>query len=259
MKILLVFLSIILLFSCTMFGSERALKFSKSQYCDTAESNFSLIKNRADYADSMRRDSILRNHNLVDIQVLDPSIVVSIKYFTDDNFMKIRLYNSINRAYFQSDVAVKIVKCQQFLKSINPDYSLLIYDAVRPVSVQRKMWEALDTLSRIERGKFVSNPNHRSMHNYGAAVDLTIIDKNGIPLDMGSYYDDIRKIAYPSLEYRFIATGELKSVQIENRKLLRKVMSHQHFRNIHTEWWHFNACSKEYARSNYKLLMIEPE
>lgn len=259
MRNLLIFSPIILMLSCTMFGSERALKFSKSQYGDIAKFHILTIETKADHIDSLRRDSVFTNNGLVDIQLLDPTIAVDIKYFTEDNFMKTRLYNSISRAYFQSDVAEKIIKCQQFLKTINSDYSLLIYDAVRPVSVQQKMWDALDTLPRVARGKFVSNPTHRSMHNYGAAVDLTIIDKSGTPLDMGSYYDDIRKIAYPSLEYRFSATGELTAAQINNRKLLRKVMSSQQFRNIPTEWWHFNACSKEYARSNYKLLMTEPE
>ena len=46
-----------------------------------------------------------------------------------------------------------------------------------------------------------------SIHNYGAAVDLTICDGKGKPLDMGAGYDDIRKIAYPKYESQFSKYG----------------------------------------------------
>jgi D-alanyl-D-alanine dipeptidase len=120
------------------------------------------------------------------------------------------------------------------------------------------MWDALDSLPPIERGKFVSNPKNRSMHNMGAAVDLTIIDQNGKPLDMGATYDDIRQIAYPSMEKQFVAEGKLTEIQIENRDLLRKVMKSQGFRQLQTEWWHFNACSRAEGLLKYKVLMEEP-
>ena len=43
----------------------------------------------------------------------------------------------------------------------------------------------------------------------------------------------------------------------KNRKLLRQVMNSQGFKVLSTEWWHFNACTKKYARRNYKLLIKE--
>jgi D-alanyl-D-alanine dipeptidase len=138
-----------------------------------------------------------------------------------------------------------------------PKLHLLIYDAVRPVSVQQKMWDALDTIPFEERTKFVSNPASGSIHNYGAAVDLTISDASGNPIDMGAGYDDIRQIAYPRLEEQFLASGELTSEQLENRKLLRKVMGSQGFKNITTEWWHFNACSRNEAKQKYTILLTE--
>jgi D-alanyl-D-alanine dipeptidase len=119
------------------------------------------------------------------------------------------------------------------------------------------MWNALDTLRPSERVKFVSNPINKSLHNYGAAVDLTICNSEGKPLDMGAGFDDIRKIAYPSMEAHFLATGELTEQQIANRSLLRKVMRSQGFRNLPTEWWHFNACSRAEAAKKYALLEKE--
>jgi D-alanyl-D-alanine dipeptidase len=196
--------------------------------------------------------------SLVDIRSINPEIQVDLKYATADNFMNKRLYERLRIAYLQMDIAERLSKSQDLLSSLKAGYRLLVYDAVRPVSVQQKMWDALDSIPPNERGKFVSNPQNRSLHNMGAAVDLTIIDGRGIPLDMGAGYDDIRKIAYPTLEQEFLAKGELTEKHIENRELLRKVMKSQGFRPLETEWWHFNACSRAQGKAKYKVLMEEP-
>lgn len=191
---------------------------------------------------------------LVDIQLVDPSIRVDLRYAGTNNFMGKKLYHDIDRLYLQKDVAVRLASCQRFLKKQHPALSLLVYDGVRPLSVQQDMWDALDTIPVDQRVKFVSNPANGSIHNYGAAVDLTICDENGEPLDMGAGYDDIRKIAYPKFESDFLASGELTQAQVNNRKLLRAVMSSGGFRNIPTEWWHFNACSRAEAKKRYAIL-----
>lgn len=207
------------------------------------------------------RDSTLHfalaSYNLIDIHELDSTILVDLKYATSDNFMKIQLYDTLDRVFLQRDVAERIVRCQQFLKDSFPNYSLLIYDGVRPLEVQREMWNALDSIPPAERGKFVSNPAYGSVHNFGAAVDITICDENGIPLDMGAGYDDFREIAFPKYETRFLKSGELTQYQVENRKLLRAVMASQGFRNIPSEWWHFNACSRNQAARKYSKLIFE--
>lgn len=196
----------------------------------------------------------IRSSNLVDILEINPSIQVDLKYATTDNFMHQRLYFNIDKLYLQKDVAERLSKVQSYLKKLHPSYSLLVYDGVRPLSVQQKMWDALDSIPVAQRTKFVSNPANGSIHNYGAAIDLTICDENGKALDMGAGYDDIREIAYPSKEAVYLANGELSFTQIANRKLLRKVMQSQGFRNIPTEWWHFNACSRIEAKIKYELI-----
>jgi len=202
----------------------------------------------------LKYDLTIQYPTLTDILLVDSTIRVELKYATADNFMGIVLYDSIDRLYVQKDVAVKLKKAQELLKKSHPGLSLLIYDGVRPLSVQQKMWDALDSIPVKERTKFVSNPKNGSIHNYGAAVDLTICDESGIPLDMGAGYDDIRKIAYPSLESEFLQKGELTEQHIRNRKLLRSVMSQAGFYNIPTEWWHFNSCTREEAKRKYQLV-----
>jgi D-alanyl-D-alanine dipeptidase len=109
----------------------------------------------------------------------------------------------------------------------------------------------------VERAKFVSNPKNLSLHNMGAAIDLTILDARGKPLDMGAGFDDIRHIAYPIYEDSFLRTGQLTPQQVQNRKLLRSAMQAQGFRQLPTEWWHYNACSRDEAKSKYKVFYTE--
>jgi len=191
---------------------------------------------------------------LVDIQSVDPSIQVDLKYASTDNFMRKKLYFDINKLYLQKDVAQRLSLAQKYLKSLHPNYSLLVYDGARPLSVQQAMWDALDTIPVKERTKFVSNPASGSVHNYAAAVDLTICNVKGEPLDMGAGYDDIRKIAYPRFETEFLKSKQLTPEHIANRELLRKVMKSQKFVNIATEWWHFNAFSIKEVRKKYPIL-----
>lgn len=254
MKKLFYFLTFILLFACNEQGQSDAVKTKK----EVNESKTVKGAHTIDTSKVATQKTILID-SLVDIQLINPEIQVDLKYATSDNFMKMKLYDRLKNAYLQKDVAERLSNCQKFLSQIKSGYRLLVYDAVRPVSVQQKMWDALDSIHPDERGKFVSNPQNRSLHNLGAAVDLTIIDQNGIPLDMGAGYDDIRKIAYPSLEQEFLAKGELTEKQISNRELLRKVMKSQGFRPLETEWWHFNACSRPEGKAKYKVLMEEPK
>lgn len=214
---------------------------------DTLEDNFQESVNK-------ELDSVMKKSNLVDILTVNSSIKVDLKYASTDNFMRKKLYFDIDKLYLQKDVAERLSKCQNYLKKLRPDLSLLVYDGVRPLSVQQAMWDALDTIPVAKRVKFVSNPANGSIHNYGAAVDLTICDSKGNPLDMGAGYDDIREIAYPRLEAKFLASGELTQEHIENRKLLRKVMASQGFMNIPSEWWHFNACTRAQAKARYEIL-----
>ena len=194
---------------------------------------------------------------LVDITSVNSKIQIDLKYASTRNFMKTVLYDTLRKVYLQKEVAERLSKCQDFLDSIRPGYRLLVFDGVRPQQVQKEMWDALDSIPKHRRGKFVSNPALGSVHNFGAAVDLTIIDTKGNQLDMGAGYDDFREIAFPKLESHFLSTGELSANQVNNRRLLRRVMSSQKFNNIPSEWWHFNAYSRIAASHKFQLLSTE--
>jgi D-alanyl-D-alanine dipeptidase len=191
---------------------------------------------------------------LVDVQKLDPSIKVDLKYSTTDNFIKEDVYGNLERAYLQPMAAKKLVQANKFLKQEKPNYTLLVYDGARPRSVTKIFWARMSHLPYNRREDFVADPAKGSIHNFGCAVDLTIADEHGKPLDMGTIFDFFGQEAEPRREAAMLKAGKLTPLQLENRKLLRRVMRKAGYTSIETEWWHYNAMSRERAKATYGFI-----
>ncbi len=191
---------------------------------------------------------------LVNIQLIDPNILVDLKYATADNFVGKNMYGCLKKAFLQKEIAEKLKRASAYLQHSNPKYRLLVYDAARPLSCQYKLWNALSNLSVRERETYVANPIKKSIHNFGCAVDLTIATTDGKPIDMGTKYDYFGTLAYPKLENHFLKIGKLTSLQVANRLLLRQIMRKAGFMPIDYEWWHFNGLSRKNAVITYELI-----
>lgn len=200
-----------------------------------------------------RMDLYLDSLGLVNVLSLDSMLRLNIRYSSTANFTGKDLYGEYNSCYLQKDVAEKLIKAHAILRTNYPYYRFLIFDGARPVSVQQLMWDSVD-LSPSERQKYLSNPGNYSLHNFGAAVDLTIIDDHGRELDMGTPYDYFGTEAHPRSEQTLYSEGKLTASQIINREILRDVMRQAGFTGIETEWWHFNSCSRIRATEIYTLV-----
>ena len=190
---------------------------------------------------------------LINVQEKEPGILVELKYSSTDNFLNTDVYGELENAYLQPDVLIKLQKAYQYLTTKDSSLTFIIYDATRPVSVQQKMWDIVQE-NYPEKSKYVSNPKNGSLHNYGAAVDITVAKKSGEALDMGTPYDFFGEAAEPQLESILLANGTLTEIQIQNRKILREVMVKAEFIQLPTEWWHYNACPREDAKIKYTIL-----
>lgn len=209
-------------------------------------------------------DSKMREFGLVDIQKLDAEIGVELKYATEDNFVGENMYGTLTTAYLLPHFAEKVVRAQQLLRERKPDYSLLIYDAARPISVQRRMRRAVEgTPLQI----YVADGARGGRHNYGVAVDLTIIDGAGRPLDMGASFDhfgpeawvgedqDVTLERYKAYVARMVEQGLITAEAAANRTLLLEIMDSVGLRPYVKEWWHFQErISMTATRERYKLL-----
>jgi D-alanyl-D-alanine dipeptidase len=196
------------------------------------------------------------DQGLVNIQDVNPDILVELKYATPDNFMKKNVYGELTHAYLQPEMAKKLSQAGKFLSQEKPGFKLLVYDAARPNSVQYKLWDALDDLKipAHQKTQYVADPKIGSNHNFGCAIDLTVVDEKGNPLDMGTKYDFFGPLAYPRSEQEMLRQGKLSAKQIANRNILRKAMVKAGFAVNTTEWWHFDGMSKKTARAKYGMI-----
>ena len=141
------------------------------------------------------------------------------------------MYGDFDKAYLQKDVAVKLVNAEKYLSKTKSGYRLIIYDAASPRSIQKKMWDTLK-MPFSEKIKYLANPKTGGLHNYGAAIDLSIIDEKGEPLDMGTSYDYLGALASTKNEIKMLNENKLTQLQINNRKLLRGAMLNAGFYQI---------------------------
>ncbi len=199
------------------------------------------------------KESIAEN-NLINIQDIDPTIFVKLKYSTTDNFMNTDVYGDLETCYLRKIPAQMLFEAHTFLKEKHPYMRFLVYDGLRPRSIQWKLWNRLDNVPVSKRTQFVANPETGSIHNFGAAVDLTLADTLGNPLDMGTKYDFFGDLAFPVLEDSLFAVGKLASEQVTNRRILRDAMQEAGFSPINTEWWHFNAFPYKVIRIKYTII-----
>ena len=184
---------------------------------------------------------------------MDSNIRVCLMYNCDKNFIGKSFYKGLDQCYLPCEVATKLNNAQKYLKQQFPLYNLIVFDATRPAHIQKMMWDSLK-LHPLVKYDFLARPDEISLHNYGAAVDVSIIGENGKVLNMGTEFDYFGDLARPSLEPELFAAGKLSKEAYCNRLLLRKVMVQAGFYPITSEWWHFNACNKTYAAINYKLI-----
>lgn len=241
------FLMILMITACQNETEEKELKSYQIKINET--------KSPPEMAVTGSFEQSLIDQGLVDIQEVDPSIYVDLKYSTTDNFFQQDVYQELTRAYLPEDVAKDLRTANEVLKNEYSGYRLMVFDAVRPHRIQTILWDALDSIPPANRKAFVADPALGSLHNYGCAVDLSIYDiETDTLLDMGTKYDYFGYLAYPRMEEEMLGSGRLTQAQIVNRRLLRKVMQKAGFSPINSEWWHFNATSLALAKQKYKLI-----
>jgi len=170
-----------------------------------------------------------------DVTALDPSIKLDIRYATADNFTKSKIYDC-PRCLLRPDAAKALVKAHKALQKRG--LGLKMYDCYRPRPYQQRLWD------KVPNPDYVTPPAKGSMHSRGAAVDLTLVDKNGKELDMGTPYDFFGKEAHTD-------NTNLPATVLVNRRLLSDALEAAGFKGIRTEWWHFSFQGKNYPLSDY--------
>ncbi len=223
----------------------------------------------------------------VDLSEVDPTILVSLRYITSENFLGTPVDGYKKSCILLTKEAAEALKAVQ--EEVKKDgYCLVVYDAYRPqqavdhfvrwsedVTDQKKKaqyYPRVDKAQTFELGYI----EKRSGHSRGSTVDLTIIKDGKVPhkivtrnitlLDgfMIKYLDDGTVNMGSSFDLFDLAShyenNLIKPLYQKRRLYLKNVMDKYGFKNYAEEWWHFTLRNEPYPAdqdSSYLNFPIE--
>jgi D-alanyl-D-alanine dipeptidase len=167
---------------------------------------------------------------MVDVQKVDSSIIVDLRYATPNNFTGAPLpgYEG-NRAFLRAEAAAALAVVQEDLRM--QGMGLKIFDAYRPVRASEAMvaWTQKTNRADLLLDGYIAS---RSRHNLGVAIDLTLVNlATKGEITMGTPFDNFSRAAH---------TKNASGVILKNRQMLKRVMERQGFVNYEKEWWHYS-------------------
>jgi len=187
-------------------------------------------------------------------------------------------YKSRKRIWsLRAGVVSRLVRANNYLKTIHKNYTLIIYDSWRPIEVQSYMFYLAYKSECLKRGlKFQSNKmnSYPEMikeverfwaypsiddkcpppHSTGGAIDLGIADSSGKLIDMGCDIDNMDISASP--EFYKDRKSKESIIWDDRRSLLKNVMLNSEFAQHPNEWWHFSYGDQLWAWTNQKRKAI---
>lgn len=177
-------------------------------------------------------------------------------------------YGDKSPFYLREGVLRCLEKSQKHLQSMKPNWHIRIFDAYRPVTVQKLMvdltfrqlteargWDG-DNLTPAQNTEIMDlvlqfwaipslDRNTPPPHSTGAAIDVTLQDDRGQEVNMGSDIDEVSPRSFPDY---FRTNDEPEMQQFHaNRELLYAVMTHSGFQRHPNEWWHFSLGDQMWA------------
>lgn len=159
-----------------------------------------------------------------------------------------------NTCFVRKTVAKKLCRVQ---KALPGGIRLMVWDGHRKIRVQKKMhaerYKRLKKLHPVwsaeklqqETSKFVAPVEPTPPHATGGTVDITLVDRNLEPLDMGTFIDTFTKQSYTDAK-------DISPQAQANRALLVRVMEQEGFVNYPTEWWHWSYGDRYWAAAKGK-------
>jgi len=184
---------------------------------------------------SQNRDSSMKQQNsivvndttFVNLKDYSSDFVYDMKYATDDNFLKAKVYDCAE-CFLRLKTVVALVEAnKEFVKK---GYRIKLFDCYRPLDIQKRMWKI------VSNPQYVADPAKGSIHNRGGAVDITLVNSDGKELDMGTPFD------FFGVEASHGYTKLSEEVK-NNRILLKSIMTANNFNSFDSEWWHYNLKS----------------
>ncbi len=179
-----------------------------------------------------------------------PNVLVDKRYHSGNNFCH-HVVDTTSECLLQPVAFAKFKKASLLLETEHPGWKFIVYDAYRPTAVQQRLWNAV---KGTPQSRYVAYPKCISLHTLGLALDVSLLDEHGAPLDMGTSFDAFIPLAQPRFEKEMLANHKLTVEQYANRLILRRIMQRAGFIQLQSEWWHYEALHQKDAHAHYKPL-----
>ena len=168
-----------------------------------------------------------------------------LRYAGTNNFSGRVLYGGMDCAWLRGEAAAGVEAAAAWLAQQRPGWRILVLDALRPQRVQEAIWR--DVVGS-DMQHYFADPARGSVHSFGMALDVTLLDPDGREADMGTGFDEMTLASHPALHEQHLASGELTAAHVEQRDWLARAMQHGGFEGIPTEWWHFDHGDRAHVR-----------
>lgn len=165
----------------------------------------------------------------------------------DPQYVQWGLPGALPRSWVRADVGERL---ERAAASLPAGLTLVVWDGYRPLATQASIYGTyLDELSALHpdwpadaleaaAARFVTppsaDPGAPPPHLTGGAVDLTLGDRHGRPLDLGTEFDAFVPHAGAH------ALEDTPGPAREHRRILFWAMAAQGFTAYAEEWWHFD-------------------
>ena len=180
------------------------------------------------------------------------------KIFIKPMYFEQGIPNSLQTIYLRKSTCEKLIEALTLLPM---HYSFILYDGYRPLQVQEHLFQLFsqevknknpdysDAAVLEETLKFVAFPSvepyKTSPHITGGAIDLTLGDLAGNPLNLGGAFDEMSE---KSATRYYEQNLEENDEALKNRRLLYNAMTAVGFTNYSEEWWHYDYGNVTWAR-----------
>jgi zinc D-Ala-D-Ala dipeptidase len=168
-----------------------------------------------------------------------------LRYVGRDNFAGRSLYGRLDCAWLRREAAEGLEAAARWLHAQAPGWRLLVLDALRPQRVQEAIW--VDVAGTPQQ-EYFANPERGSIHSFGMAVDVTLLQPDGSEADMGAGFDEMTERSHPALHAELLARGVLQPAHVQRRERLAAAMAAGGFSGIPNEWWHFDHGDRDRVR-----------
>ena len=168
-----------------------------------------------------------------------------LRYAGTNNFAGRVLYGGMDCAWLRSEAAAGVETAAAWLHAKRPGWRILVLDALRPQRVQEAIWR--DVVG-TDMQHYFADPVRGSIHSFGMALDVTLLDPDGQEADMGTGFDEMTLASHPALHDQHLASGALTPAHVEQRDWLSRAMQQGGFQGIPTEWWHFDHGDRAQVR-----------